>query len=224
MNAQVTIGVHCALNSTTMPSSDPSVLTDKTLKQAEKHLAGSCSVMEELMEKHIPCEIPQLPYRPFQTLVNSIISQQLSNKAAHTIRQRVETAVGDMEPAALLATADADLRAAGLSGAKTKYLKALATRTHERQIDFDRMPSLPNEQIIDILTDVPGIGRWTAEMFLIFGLKRPDVLSVGDAGLQRAVRSLFGESADMLEEGERWRPYRTVASWYLWEFCDNRPD
>ena len=180
--------------------------------------------MGNLIAVHDRCDIPKLPYAPFQTLANSIMGQQLSTKAAHTIRQRVNAALGELKPKNILATSDEILRAAGLSRAKTRYIKALASTVESKAIDLTRLPELADEDVTNALTKVPGIGQWTAEMFLIFGLKRADIFSSGDAGLQRAVKTLFGELNDLSEIYTRWRPYRTVACWYLWEHLDNKPD
>lgn len=179
--------------------------------------------MRILIATHGKCDIGELPYAPFQTLANSIMGQQLSTKAAHTIRQRVLSAIGKLQPGNVLAISDEILRRAGLSRAKARYIKELAASVQNKTIDLALLPDLSDEEVTDAVTKIPGIGRWTAEMFLIFGLKRTDVFSTGDVGLQRAIKSLFGETEDTRELAERWRPYRTVACWYLWEHLDNKP-
>jgi DNA-3-methyladenine glycosylase II len=126
----------------------------------------------------------------------------------------------DYTPAAFLALTPEALRGAGLSGAKTRYILELARRTQERLIDFDALQQHSDEDALAALVALPGIGRWTAEMFLIFSLKRPDILSLGDAGLQRAARLLYGEGADLEKVAEPWRPYRSAASWYLWRYLE----
>jgi len=120
----------------------------------------------------------------------------------------------------VLSTSIETLRGAGLSQAKTRYIRDLATHVSEGRLDFKEIVSLDDELVIEKLVIVTGIGRWTAEMFLLFGLKRLDVLAVGDAGLQRAARNLYGKkrkSETLLPRvAEAWRPYRSIASWYLW--------
>jgi len=190
------------------------------LQDAQRHLRKSCGVMERLIAQHGPCRLADREFRPFQTLANSIISQQLSAKAADTIERRVHAIVPGFTPAGFLAASPEALRAAGLSSAKARYIVELARRVSDGRLNLEAMQDAPDEDVIAALVELPGIGQWTAEMFLIFGLRRPDVLSVGDAGLQRAVRLLFGEDATLEHVGQPWRPYRSVASWYLWRHLD----
>ena len=200
---------------------------DKTLTQkAEKHLSRADTVMKRLVKSHGPCPLAVREYRPFDTLVGSIIGQQLSAKAADTIKGRIIGIVGTpFKPTEILRASVDALRAAGLSGAKVRYVVELAERVNDGRLSFDSLESEESESVISRLTEIPGVGRWTAEMFLIFGLKRPDVLAVHDAGLQRAARLLYvtpHRSTRILEEvSESWRPYRSVASWYLWQHLDN---
>ena len=112
------------------------------------------------------------------------------------------------------------LCAAGLSFAKARYIVELAQRVSDGRLSFEAMQEAPDGDVIAALVELPGIGQWTAEIFLIFGLRRPDVLSLGDAGLQRAARLLFGEDAELERVGQSWRPYCSVASWYLWRHLD----
>jgi DNA-3-methyladenine glycosylase II len=200
---------------------------DRDLTQkAEQHLSEADVVMQHLVKVHGPCPLANQNYSPFDTLVGSIISQQLSAKAADTIKGRIVGIVGTpFKPTEFLrANVDA-LRAAGLSGAKVRYVRELAERVADGRLSFDALEHEESESIISTLIEVPGVGRWTAEMFLIFCLKRPDVLAVHDAGLQRAALILYGtsfRSSRTLEEvSESWRPYRSVASWYLWQHLDN---
>lgn len=202
-------------------SQRPVVLTSSRLRQAEQHLLKSDRVMAKLVQAHGVCKLGTRAYQPFHALTTAIISQQLSTKAAATIASRVALLTSrPFEAGALLALAPETLRAAGLSGSKARYIHELARRVEDGSLNFMQIRKLSDEAVIAALTEVPGIGRWTAEMFLIFTLKRPDVLSPGDAGLSRAVRLLYGEAADMLRIAERWRPYRTVACWYLWRHLD----
>ncbi|MBL0375121.1 DNA-3-methyladenine glycosylase 2 family protein [Rhizobium sp. KVB221] len=193
--------------------------------RAGRHLTASCAIMAELVARHGRCTLMDRDYQPFETLAASIIGQQLSVKAADTIERRVLEAIGgSWSPGGILAAEPERLRTCGISNAKVKYIRALAERVAAGAMDFDAMTAEPdNEVVINQLVTLPGIGIWTAEMFLIFGLKRPDVLSLGDAGLQRAVRQLYGEDQTMADIGERWRPYRSFASWYLWRHLDAAP-
>lgn len=166
---------------------------------------------------------------PFQTLARSIVGQQISVKAAESVWQKVLIAVGGAAtPANIAATAMADLRAAGLSQRKAEYVGELANRFASRQLDPLRWPAMDDESIITDLTAVRGVGRWTAEMFLIFNLMRPDILPVADVGLQRAV-SLHYRNGRVLSErtlrriAEPWAPWRSVATWYLWRSLDPVP-
>jgi len=201
-------------------------LDKRLIQKAERHLSKADAAMKRLVKAHGPCPLADREYRPFDTLVGSIISQQLSAKAADTIKGRLVGLLGTpFKPTEILRADINALRAAGLSGAKVRYVRGLAERVGDGQLSFDVLESEESESVISILTEVPGVGRWTAEMFLIFGLKRPDVLAVHDAGLQRAARLLYATShrrAECLEEvSEAWRPYRSVASWYLWQHLDN---
>ncbi|MHB1547029.1 MAG: DNA-3-methyladenine glycosylase family protein [bacterium] len=195
-------------------------LSPKEIIIAEKHLSRSCGVMHRLISLHGHCAIAQNDYAPFQTLITSIISQQLSSKAADTIKSRVNVIVPGLTPEGFAAVSVDALRSAGLSSVKSRCVKELAERVCDGRICFDAMPNYPDEEVIDSLVELPGVGKWTAEMFLIFGLKRPDVLSLNDAGLRRAVRLLFGTDASLENEARQWRPYRSVASWHLWKHLD----
>ena len=198
----------------------PQPLTRDTMPAAEAHLRAACPVMDRLIADHGRCPLADTPRDPFETLATSIICQQLSAKAAATIEGRVRALLPDFGPASL-AVADPDaLRGAGLSGAKARYVTGLAQRVLDGRLPLDGLGALDDEQALALVTSVPGIGRWTAEMFLIFCLHRPDVLALGDAGLQRSARLLFGDEVDLAAAGERWRPFRSVASWYLWRHLE----
>jgi DNA-3-methyladenine glycosylase II len=168
---------------------------------------------------------------PFASLVEAIVWQQLSTKAAASIYRKFLAVFGDTScppPAALLAATDAALRGAGLSRPKIAYLRDLATKILDGTVRLDTLDALDDERVIETLTQVKGIGRWSAEMFLIFKLHRPDVLPVGDLGIVRAIQKAYGlrkppAPKRMLKIGEAWRPYRSVASWYLWASLENEP-
>jgi DNA-3-methyladenine glycosylase II len=157
-------------------------------------------------------------------LVGAIVSQQLSTKAAATIYGRFVALFADgvLGPDAITSLDEATLRGAGLSGQKIGYLRDLCARIADGRLRLDELDALPDEEVIERLTAVKGFGRWTAEMFLMFRLHRPDVLPVGDLGILNAVQKLYRlrkrpRPDRLLELGEAWRPYRSVACWYLWQ-------
>lgn len=167
----------------------------------------------------------------FESLADAIMSQQLSGKAAATIIKRFKALFGPAgfpTPAHVLAKSDSELRLAGLSGAKVSYIKNLATAFENKTLDFSKVNKLTDEEVIEMLIKVKGIGRWTAEMFLIFSLGRPDVFSFGDLGLRNAVKKLYKlrkdpSPAKLKKLSTLWQPHRTCASLYLWASLDNRP-
>jgi len=190
-------------------------------QKAEQHLSKADVIMAQLIARHGSCRIGQIEYRPFHTLVASIISQQLSSKAADTIQKRVEAIVSSpFVPEAFRGMRRDRLRKAGLSQAKIDYILGLARAVREGRLDFEAFDSLDDHAVLDALTRVKGIGRWTAEMFLIFALRRADVVAKGDAGLQRAVKLLYGEKMTLEKVAPMWKPYSSVASWYLWRHLD----
>lgn len=160
---------------------------------------------------------------PFQSLVEAIIYQQLAGSAADAIYRRFVKIYGRFpRPTQLLATKDFKLRDAGLSARKIEYLKDLASRVSDGRLKLTLLPKLPDEQVIEQLVQVKGIGRWTAEMFLIFCLGRQDVLPVGDLGLRKAMQKayLLGELPSpetMNDIAQVWKPYCSIATWYLWK-------
>ena len=193
-------------------------------------LAGQCPVMARLIADG-PGERLTSHGEAYVTLARSIVGQQISVKAAATIWGRFERATGAMTPAAVLAAPDEALRGAGLSASKVRYLRALSTYADAGHLDVDALAAMDDEAIVRNLVALPGIGRWTAEMFLIFHLLRADVFPLGDVGLLAALRrhltdlpdgtKLAARDATLL--GERWRPWRTVATWWLWRSLDPLP-
>lgn len=162
-------------------------------------------------------------------LVSSIIGQQLSVKAAGTIFSRVENLCKEITPQNILAIDDEDLRGVGVSWSKIKYIKHLSEEVVSSRIDLDNLDNLSNEEVISELTKIKGIGRWTAEMFLIFSLGRMDIFSTADAGLRRSIKLNYGledlpSNDEMVNISNAWKPYRTVASLYLWASLDNKPN
>lgn len=158
----------------------------------------------------------------FPALVRSIIGQQLSVTVARTIWQRTQNLCAEVTPEVVVRLADEELKAAGLSGTKARYIKDLSQKVLSGELDLARLDALPDAEIIRQLLQVKGIGVWTAEMFLIFSLGRLDILSLGDLGLKRSIQWLYGYKKTPAERtmkilAKKWAPYRTVASLYLWE-------
>jgi DNA-3-methyladenine glycosylase II len=204
---------------------DPSSL-DQAIREAEHYLAHADPVMRRLIARHGPCPLAEREFEPFHMLANSIISQQLSTKAAATIKQRVGELVGvPFQTEKVLAVSSEKLCDAGLSQAKARYIRELAARVVDGRLIFDELMAIEDEAVIEKLIEANGIGRWTAEMFLLFGLKRLDVLALGDAGLQRSARILYGKrrkSETLLRRvAEAWKPYRSIACWYLWRSLED---
>jgi DNA-3-methyladenine glycosylase II len=182
-----------------------------------------------LIRRHGPCGLAAAQRADhFSALVRAITGQQLSTKAATTIYQRMAALMpgGVPTPEGFAAITDEQLRAAGMSRQKSAYLRDLCSKVSTRAIDLEALDALDDEAVVAVLVAVKGIGRWSAEMFLIFRLLRPDVLPVGDLGIVMAVQKAYGlrtrPTADTIRKiGESWRPYRSVASWYLWRSLDN---
>jgi DNA-3-methyladenine glycosylase II len=200
---------------------------DRALMRADK-------VLKRVMEERGPID-PAIDRRgsrpdPFEAVARAIVGQQLSTKAARSIWQKLLAQFDGETPApdALLRKRKPTLRKAGLSNAKVEFLRDLAQRVKDGRLDFDQIKDLPDEDIIAELIEVKGVGRWTAEMFLMFHLAREDVVSYGDLGIRRAVQIAYGmEELPGPEELERiadeWRPRRTLACLYLWRSLDNTP-
>lgn len=164
----------------------------------------------------------------FTVLARAIVGQQISVKAAQSVWLRVDSALGGVTPTAVRSTRAPKLRSCGLSAMKVEYLKSLSEHFLDGRLNPRRFSRFSDDELIEQLTDVRGIGRWTAEMFLMFHLLRPNVFPVDDIGLQRAVERLyFGGNkiprARLEAFGERWQPYRSVATWYLWRSLDPIP-
>jgi DNA-3-methyladenine glycosylase II len=165
---------------------------------------------------------------PFLTLARAICGQQISVKAAQSVWDRVVACCGEVTPEKVLSRPRPQLRACGLSDRKTQYIADLAQHFADGRIHVHRWPEMSDEEIIAELVEVRGIGRWTAEMFLIFNLLRPDVFPLDDLGLQKGIRLSYFKGrkvslARMRKLGESWRPWRSVATWYLWRSLDPLP-
>lgn len=199
-----------------------------TENEARAHLAQQCEVMASLIEQHAPRTLEaQLPERYFEELVSAIIGQQLSVKAAATINARFRAAVADpasdMIPDEVLKLSVEDMRTYGLSGSKATYIRGIAEAFDSGTIDPSALSNMADAEVMAMLTSLKGVGPWTAEMFLMFAMGRPDVWSVGDLGLRKSVYALFGEDADLSAVSEPWRPYRSYASLYLWAYSEATP-
>lgn len=195
--------------------------------QASQDLAQADPVMAELVERHAGESIVSRG-DPFATLVRSIVGQQISVKAADSVWARLIAALPALTPTTVLACPAEQLRACGLSARKVEYVSDLAAHFDGGQIHTHRWPAMEDAEIIAELTAVRGVGVWTAEMFLIFNQLRPDVFPLDDIGLQKAVARhyLAGERPSrrqLADVGNRWRPWRSVATWYLWRSLDPVP-
>jgi DNA-3-methyladenine glycosylase II len=170
----------------------------------------------------------RMEYGPpeFHSLAESILYQQLNGKAAATIMDRFVALAGDpLTPAGILKLTDKQLRSVGLSKQKSSYLRDLAEKTASGLLDFSQLEEMPDAEVIEHLTQVKGIGEWTAQMFLMFTLRRPDVLPTGDYGVQAAIRKHYRKRKlpkpkEMEKIARRWAPYRSIACWYLWRSLD----
>ena len=191
------------------------------MKEAIVHLRKADPVMRAIIDQVGAYRI-QFRDPDFETLVKSIVYQQLSGRVAGVIFGRVTDAAGGrLTPEGILKLRPVRMRTLGLSGQKTAYIRDLARHARDGRVAFEELARLPDEAVIERLTEVKGIGVWTAYMFLIFALRRPNVLPTGDLGIRNAIRKAYGllelpKPAEMETLSEPWRPYRTVASWYLW--------
>ncbi|MGB9455084.1 MAG: DNA-3-methyladenine glycosylase [Bryobacteraceae bacterium] len=191
------------------------------MQEAIHHLRRSDPVLAGIIDRVGDYRI-EFRDPDFETLVKSIVYQQLSGRVASVIFDRLARATGGkITPANILKLRPARMRAVGLSGQKTEYIRDLARHTRDGLVRFEELPKLADEEVMARLTAVKGIGVWTAHMFLIFALRRHDVLPTGDLGIRNAIRQAYGLKAlplpgEIEVMAERWRPFCTVASWYLW--------
>lgn len=201
------------------------------MDKALKHLAASDSVMAGLIDRH-PTPSFEKHSNYYHELVDSIISQQLSVKAARAIETRFKNLFGGgfPSPEQILEKDIEQLRGVGLSYAKGRYIQDLARHIIDGSVTFDSLDNLTNEAIIAELTQVKGIGEWTVHMFLMFCMARLDVLPTGDLGIRNGIAKLYGfdhiptpEEVRLIAEKQNWRPYESVACWYVWQSLDNTP-
>jgi DNA-3-methyladenine glycosylase II len=195
--------------------------------RAKRALARKDAVMAQIMRARPRVHLVRRG-EPFLTLARAIVGQQISVKAAQSVWDKLVLCVGEVTPQGVLARDRKLLRACGLSDRKTEYIADLAQHFANGSIHMHRWPEMSDEEIIAELIQVRGIGRWTAEMFLIFNLLRPDVFPLDDLGLQKGIclayfRKRTVSLRTMRKLGESWRPWRSVATWYLWRSLDPVP-
>jgi len=211
------------------------------MRRAVTHLKKSDPVMRAIIERIGPCRM-QFGLPEFHSLAEAIVYQQLNGKAAETIFKRFAALAGEpLTPEGILKLRDEQMRGAGLSKQKSAYLKDLAEKTSSGALDFARLPELPDAEVVEHLIQVKGIGVWTAQMFLMFALKRENVLPTGDFAIRMAMhkhyldqrrgktskkagkRKIMLPSPEQMEKiAKSWEPYRSVACWYLWKSLDAR--
>lgn len=204
------------------------MIKPELIAAAEKHLSRQCPTLRKLIRTHGPATLGATRRDPFHVLASSIIGQQLSSKAADTIQARLHALVGTrarLKPEHLLSVSAEQLRGVGLSYAKSKWLHALSERVQSGALDFSKLAKMDDASALQTLDDLPGVGPWTAEMFMIFALDRLDIFSMGDVGLRNSVNKLYNGGAKLDAAAtsvvvERWAPYRSIASWYLWRLTD----
>src|ERR1700757_4440822 len=195
------------------------------MRKAVTHVKKCDPVLRAIIERVGPCRMEFGPAE-FCSLAEAIVYQQLNGKAAVTIWKRFAALAGEpVTPEGILKLSDAQLRAVGLSKQKSAYLKDLAAKTAGGLLVFSRLPDLPDKDVIEHLTQVKGIGVWTAHMFLIFSLRRPNVLPTGDYGVQVALKKHYKKRKlpkpkDMEKIARAWEPYRSIACWYMWRSLD----
>ena len=211
-----------------MSTAEPGSLELRSqIELAEQWLADQEPLFEELIDRHGSCALDSWQRQPFDTLVWAILGQQISVRAADAIEARLLATLNAtaFEAEALLQLDESQLRAAGLSGAKIRTVTRLAKEVTCGRLALDNLQTAEDAEVKQQLCALPGIGPWTAEMFLIFGLQRLDIFSPGDLGLRKAIQQLFSWSERPTPEqsalqASAWQPYRTVASWHLWREVD----
>ncbi len=198
-------------------------------KKARGHLSKNCPVLKQVIGLVGPCTMIPFPGDPFTLLVRCVIYQQISTKAAKSIFDKLQTAMGGSSiPMARLAQlTNEEFKACGISGPKQRTLRAVIEHHKTNPDLLKSIPNLADDEVTERLTQIKGIGPWTADMFLMFGIMRPDVFPVGDYGVRVAIKKLFRlrkmpDAAKCHKLGAPWKPYRSVASWYLWRSLEPR--
>ena len=195
------------------------------MRKAINHLRKSDPILAAIIERVGPCRM-EFSEPKFHSLAEALVYQQLNGKAAVTIFQRFVALAGEpLTPAGILKLTNEQMRAVGLSQQKSSYMRDLAEKTHSGALDFTRLPDLSDDEVIKHLTQVKGIGVWTAHIFLMFTLRRPNVLPTGDYGIQMAIKKYYKKRElpkpeQMQKIARVWEPYRSVACWYLWRGLD----
>lgn len=197
------------------------------MRKAINHLSNADPILRAIIERIGPYKIEYGPPE-FHSLAEAIVYQQLNGKAAVTIFNRFADLAGKpITPQGILKLSDAQMRSVGLSKQKSSYLRDMAERAVSGQLDFSKLHELSDEEVISHLTQVKGVGVWTAQMFLMFTLKRPNVLPTGDFGVQMAIKKHYNKRkvpnpVQMQKIAKSWEPYRSVACWYLWKSLDTQ--
>ncbi len=195
------------------------------MHKATNHLKKSDPILAAIIERVGPCRMEFGPPE-FHSLAEAIVYQQLNGKAAVTIFKRFAALAGEpLTPEGILKLSDIQLRSVGLSKQKSAYLKDMAGRASRGELNFSRLPEMTDDEVIKHLTQVKGVGVWTAHMFLMFTLRRPNVLPTGDYGIQMAIKKHYRKRnmpkpEVMAKIAKSWEPYRSVACWYLWRSLD----
>jgi DNA-3-methyladenine glycosylase II len=203
----------------------PRVVPIGSAEAALAHLRAADPVLAAIIDR-VGAYDMQYHEPTFRALVRSIVFQQLHGNAARAIFERLRLkAGGEIKPESILKLRPPQMRAIGLSKQKLTYIRDLARKTRDGVVEFKRFPQMSDEEVIAELTQVKGIGEWTAHMFLMFALRRPDILPTGDYGVRSAMRKAYGmkvmpKPVTMQRKGKSWRPYSSVASWYMWRSLD----
>ena len=206
------------------------ITSKRQLNRYCREVSALDPIMNTLVERYGYCSFSPWKNDPYSQLIGSIVSQQLSVKAANTIFSRVKdaTAVDDLiDPQKLLSLSTDELRSCGLSRGKTTYVIGISEAVINQQLDFKKLKKLQTEQVIEELVKLKGIGVWTAEMFSMFSLGHPDIFAVDDLGIKKGIQKLLGlnelpDKETMLKRAEIWQPYRSIASWYLWRIVEDK--
>ncbi|HET6349212.1 MAG TPA: DNA-3-methyladenine glycosylase 2 family protein [Candidatus Krumholzibacteria bacterium] len=194
------------------------------IDDAVAHLRRRDAVLGAVIERVGPCRM-RTGRDLFEVMLETIVSQQLSSRAADTIYSRLDAAMGTARPQSLLALSDAELRACGLSRAKTAYVRNVAREFDAQRYTRRSFANRDDQSVMDMLTSIKGVGQWSAHIFLIFGLHRMDVFPIGDLGLRKGMLQTYGlrsntRPARLERIAEAWRPYRSVGSLYMWRGYD----